>query len=182
MIDILYIFYSTIFQVYGKMNTHMRALSRFMQSAIQIRSIPLHSTIVPANLKPNANILAHHNPDIKNVRSISTFNIQTMNDKTLKNGLFSKFLAPIKKIDAYQPQRGMKLVQDPKRRCKHCYIVIEDEMKYVFCDKFPRHKQKQIQDRSKLKVHRILTHATQGGRKSSAKMGMWTQQGLREDY
>ena len=76
----------------------------------------------------------------------------------------------------------MKLVQDPKRRCKHCYIVIEDETKYVFCDKFPRHKQKQIQDRSKLKVHRILTHATQGGRKSSAKMGMWTQQGLREDY
>ena len=182
MIDILYIFYSTIFQVYGKMNTHMRALSRFMQSAIQIRSIPLHSTIFPANLKPNLNILAHHNADIKNVRSIFTFNIQTMNDKTLKNGLIGSFLAPIKNIDVYQPQRGMKLVQSPKRRCKHCYIVIEDEIKYVFCDKFPRHKQQQIQDRSTLKVHRILTHATQGGRKSSAKMGMWTQQGLREDY
>ena len=54
--------------------------------------------------------------------------------------------------------------------------------KYVFCDKFPRHKQAQKRPGALVRVSRIMTHATQGGIKSSARMGMWTQQGLREDY
>ena len=95
----------------------------------------------------------------------------------------SHFLSPvISKVIVEQPNAGMKLVSTPKRRCKHCYIVIEDERKYVFCDKFPRHKQAALQPGPLMKVSKILTHATQGGRKSSARMGMWTQQGLREDY
>ena len=95
----------------------------------------------------------------------------------------SNFLSPvISKIIVEPPKAGMKLVNNPKRRCKHCYIVIEDERKYVFCDKFKRHKQAAVQPGAIVKVSRILTHATQGGRNSSARMGMWTQQGLREDY
>ena len=100
-----------------------------------------------------------------------------------KQNIPSNFLSPvISKFIVEQPKAGMKLVNNPKRRCKHCYIVIEDERKFVFCDKFPRHKQAAVQPGRVMKVSKILTHATQGGRKSSAKMGMWTQQGLREDY
>ena len=94
-----------------------------------------------------------------------------------------QFLSPVNSmVMVEQPKQGFKQVANPKRRCKHCYIVIEDEMKYVFCDKYPRHKQVTKRPGPIRKVARILTHATQGGTKTSARMGMWTQQGLREDY
>ena len=110
--------------------------------------------------------------------------VQTSNSfqNGCKTNLTQKFLQPVQLTMVEQPSAGMKLVNDPKRRCKHCYIVIEDERKYVFCDKYPRHKQAAVRPGPKFKVSRIMTHATQGGTKSSARMGMWTQQGLREDY
>ena len=87
-------------------------------------------------------------------------------------------------ITTVQPCAGMKMVNNPKRRCKHCYIVIEDERKYVFCDKFPRHKQCTKRLAVTMKYQRVLTHATQGAHSHCGKgrMGMWTQQGLRQDY
>lgn len=74
---------------------------------------------------------------------------------------------------------GMKHVQNPKRRCKYCYVVFQDERKHVFCDKHPRHKQVTKMPISKIEAGRIMTHATQGG---PGHMQMWTQQGMREDY
>ena len=75
--------------------------------------------------------------------------------------------------------RGLKHVQNPHRRCKHCYTVYEDERKYIFCDKYPRHKQVSLAPVRIRQAGRILTHATQGGR---GHMQMWTQQGMRADY
>lgn len=116
------------------------------------------------------------------VRSFSSLQTNTFNQGTCQSKENLTFLSPIQATIIEQPKAGMKLVNNPKRRCKHCYIVIEEEKKYVFCDKYPRHKQAQIRPGPTMKVSRIMTHATQGGTKTSARMGMWTQQGLREDY
>ena len=116
------------------------------------------------------------------VRAYSSLQTSTFNHSIFQRKENLKFLSPIPAIIVEQPKAGMKLVSNPKRRCKHCYIVIEEERKYVFCDKYPRHKQAQIRPGPIMKVSRIMTHATQGGIKTSARMGMWTQQGLREDY
>ena len=110
----------------------------------------------------------------------STMNINLNNQK-----LSTRFMSPVIIVNLQQSTAGMKTVANPKRRCKHCYIVIEEERKYVFCDKFPRHKQMAVRPGSTMKVARIMTHATQGGKRKNGgqgRMGMWTQQGLREDY
>ena len=75
--------------------------------------------------------------------------------------------------------RGMQYRNNPKRRCKYCYVVYEDERKFVFCDKHPRHKAGQLMPIKWQKRSMIMTHATQGGK---GRMPMWTQQGMREDY
>jgi ribosomal protein L36 len=119
----------------------------------------------------------------KYARAYSSLLAKNIDMGAYKTHIPSHFLSPvISKVIVEQPKAGMKLVSNPKRRCKHCYIVIEDERKFVFCDKFPRHKQAALQPGPLMRVSRIMTHATQGGRKTSARMGMWTQQGLREDY
>lgn len=116
------------------------------------------------------------------VRTYSSLETRNLDNSVFMNKGNSKFLSPVQQTIIEQPKAGMKLVNNPKRRCKHCYIVFEEEKKFVFCDKFPRHKQAQKRPGWNMRVSRILTHATQGGIKSSARMGMWTQQGLREDY
>lgn len=81
------------------------------------------------------------------------------------------------------PSAGLKHVGNPRRRCKFCYIVIENERKYVFCDKYPRHKQVSKIPIGALKASMIMTHATQGSnRKIRGRMSMLSQQWFREDY
>merc|ERR1712029_802114 len=80
------------------------------------------------------------------------------------------------------PVRGMKYRENPQRRCKYCYVVYENGRKWIFCDKFGRHKQGTLVTAKSLKNARIMTHATQGGGRSagtgrSNSMKMWTQQG-----
>ena len=118
----------------------------------------------------------------KLVRGYCSLQANSLNHNALRNHTSLKFLSPTQSKITEQQKAGMKLVNNPKRRCKHCYIVIEDERKYVFCDKYPRHKQATLRPGPIMKVSKIMTHATQGGVKTSARMGMWTQQGLREDY
>ena len=82
---------------------------------------------------------------------------------------------------------GLKHVASPKRRCRHCYIVIEDERKWIFCDKFPRHKQVAKLPVRLARSQMTLTHATQGGsrrnnRNPRGHMHMLTQDGFRNDY
>ena len=75
--------------------------------------------------------------------------------------------------------RGLQHRANPQRRCKYCYVVYEDERKWVFCDKHPRHKTAQLMPKKMIKNSMIMTHATNGG---PGHMEMWTQQGMREDY
>jgi len=95
----------------------------------------------------------------------------------------SRFLKP--QILSAQPNAGLKHVVNPRRRCLHCYMVFEDEYIWVFCDKYPRHKQVTRKSKSDLKNQMIMTHATQGGKQkhgSRGRMGMWTQSSLRLDF
>ena len=82
---------------------------------------------------------------------------------------------------------GLKHVKHPHRRCRHCYMVYEDERAWVFCDKYHRHKQVQIRPPREEKNAMIMTHATQGGKKFRNKnprggMHMLTQSGFRMDF
>jgi len=79
------------------------------------------------------------------------------------------------------PENIGKQKVNPRRRCKYCYVVYEGERKFIFCDKFPRHKQVGRIPIGVAKASRIMTHATQGGHKNGS-MYMWTQQSMREDY
>ena len=163
------------------MNTNIICLARsLMRPSIAgswRRTQPVSQSIKPTLLKPDN--VAYKSECIRSYSSLTrNAYMDVFNQKSSKT-----FLSPvISTVIVEQPKAGFKLVQNPKRRCKHCYIVIEEERKFVFCDKYPRHKQAQIQRSPIMKVSRIMTHATQGGTKSSARMGMWTQQGLREDY
>ena len=164
-----------LFQNYLNMNA-----SAFRVFSSCIRSSVVSSNIFQITIHP----IKYKRPfDAYNfVRAFSSLQTSTFNHGTCQSKENLKFLSPIQTTIVEQPKAGMKLVNNPKRRCKHCYIVIEEERKYVFCDKYPRHKQAQIRPGPIMKVSRIMTHATQGGMKTSARMGMWTQQGLREDY
>jgi len=82
---------------------------------------------------------------------------------------------------------GLKHVNHPQRRCRHCYMVYEDERAWVFCDKYPRHKQVQRRPPREEKNAMIMTHATQGSKKRRNKgprggMHMLTQSGFRMDF
>ena len=136
-----------------------------------------------SNVVKSTNSISRITPSIKCARPYSSVFKSNVNTLDVYKHSSPKLLSPVlPKVNIDQPNAGMKHVNNPKRRCKHCYIVIEDERKFVFCDKYPRHKQAQKRILPIIKVSRIMTHATQGGRNSSARMGMWTQQGLREDY
>jgi len=82
---------------------------------------------------------------------------------------------------------GLKHVVRPRRRCIHCYMVVEDEMTYVFCDKYPRHKQVTRKSKRDARNEMVMTHATQGGKQNGkgtprGRMHMLTQAGFRMDY
>ena len=82
---------------------------------------------------------------------------------------------------------GLKHVKHPHRRCQHCYMVYEDERAWVFCDKYPRHKQVQRLPPRQERNAMIMTHATQGSKKHRNKsprggMHMLTQSGFRMDF
>ena len=72
---------------------------------------------------------------------------------------------------------GMKWVAQPKKRCPHCYFEVIDEILYVFCPEKPRHRQGQMQKRTRFTA--ILTHATNCPKKRKE---MHTQHSLRCDY
>jgi ribosomal protein L36 len=86
-------------------------------------------------------------------------------------------------VAAIQQTAGLKHKGEPKRRCKHCYFIIKDEVKYVMCTVHPRHKQAQRQVATKY-GNMIMTHATQGGRGSGCRgtREMKTQQSFRLDF
>jgi ribosomal protein L36 len=90
------------------------------------------------------------------------------------------------KLTSIQSLAGFKHVANPKRRCKHCYIVYEEDRSWVFCDKYPRHKQVFRISPRQMKNQMIMTHATQGATKSGSnprgRMHMWTQDGFRMDF
>ena len=147
-------------------------------TSVSLSCQPMRHLIKPTLLKSHPSVSAY-----EYYRPYSSLFKYNTNMNAFSQKWCTSFLTPvISTVYVDPPKAGMKLVNNPKRRCKHCYIVIEDEIKYVFCDKFPRHKQATKRLAATSKVARIMTHATQGGRNTSAKMGMWTQQGLREDY
>lgn len=98
-----------------------------------------------------------------------------------------RLLAPSSLQLMAQPSAGLKHVVNPKRRCVHCYMVYDDDRVYVFCDKYPRHKQVSRLEKRTARNQMIMTHATQGGKKFRNKnprgrMHMMTQDGLKMDF
>ena len=110
-------------------------------------------------------------------------------------------LRPFSLFQVLQPQRqllspvalqtqfsaGLKHVVRPRRRCVHCYMVADDEITYVFCDKYPRHKQVTRKSVRDARNQMVMTHATQGGKKNGSanprgRMHMLTQAGFRMDF
>ena len=105
----------------------------------------------------------------------------------LKSQAQSSILIPSRSTFVMSQFAGLKHVAHPHRRCSHCYMVIEDERTWVFCDKFPRHKQVTKLQPRVAKNKMIMTHATQGSKKSRNKsprggMHMLTQAGFRMDF
>merc|ERR1740128_343140 len=87
-------------------------------------------------------------------------------------------------VPVIQQTAGLKHVGVPKRRCKHCYFIVKDEVRYVMCTVHPRHKVAERQVATKF-GNMILTHGTQGGRNMNNPRGtrqMKTQQSFRMDF
>lgn len=62
-------------------------------------------------------------------------------------------------LPVLNPSRGMKYKDVLTLRCEHCYFKKIEDRWYVFCTKFPRHKQGQkVDEKSKW----IITHCTHG--------------------
>ena len=66
-------------------------------------------------------------------------------------------------------------------------MVHEDEKVWIFCDRYPRHKQVSRESKRDARNKMIMSHATQGGYKqkgssSRGRMHMWTQAGFRMDF
>ena len=100
--------------------------------------------------------------------------------------LSRSILSQIKPIQV-QCQAGLKHVVNPKRRCSHCYMVFDDETTYVFCDKYPRHKQVTRKSKREKRNQMIMSHATNGSKKKNhatprGSMHMQTQYSLRMDF
>ncbi len=117
----------------------------------------------------------------------SIFSKTAVPTSTTTNSLIPKHHGLLKiESQSIQPAAGTKHVPNPRRRCKHCYIIYDDDVKWVFCDKYPRHKQAQRIPKQYAKSQMIMTHATQGGKRRKGdprgRMTMWTQQGLRMDF
>ena len=156
-----------------------RATASYVIKTRSLEYQPIWNVIRPSLSKTSA-------PIPRLFRQYSSLVKITTNDSISNQKWSTRVLLPvIPTTNTVPPKAGMKLVNNPKRRCKHCYIVIEDERKFVFCDKYPRHKQATKRPGPIIKVSRIMTHATQGGQcrgNGRGRMAMWTQQGLREDY
>ncbi|KAI7686988.1 hypothetical protein SSS_07539, partial [Sarcoptes scabiei] len=50
-----------------------------------------------------------------------------------------------------------------KLRCRYCYFKYVDERWYVFCNKHPRHKQRQKMSKQQQQDAMIVTHITRTG-------------------
>lgn len=46
-------------------------------------------------------------------------------------------------FNSFQQIRGLKIGVSITRRCEHCYIVIRNGIRYVYCKVNPRHKRRQ---------------------------------------
>jgi len=118
-------------------------------------------------------------------RSTRFSSISNLSTFRLGSSLTPKFLMP--QTQSIQPQAGLKHVEKPHRRCCHCYMVFEDERTWVFCDKYPRHKQVTRQLKRDERNKGIMTHATNGGNHRNknnprGSMSMWTQARFRLDF
>jgi len=96
----------------------------------------------------------------------------------------SSFLSPTSRSPLLvQATAGMKTVGVVEKRCRHCYTIIQDEVKYNMCTAKPRHRQAQKQVATKF-GNMILTHATQGSKRSNGRgtRHIKTQQSFRLDF
>ena len=82
------------------------------------------------------------------------------------------------------PAAGIKHIANPHKRCRHCYVVIKDEQKFIMCTVHPRHYTAEKQPNKKWGNY-VFTHATQGSTDGGFGHGsrhMKTQQSFRLDY
>eukprot|EP00871_Galdieria_phlegrea_P006102 jgi/Galph1/97/GphlegSOOS_G4809.1 len=67
--------------------------------------------------------------------------------KRLASDLSTKFFQQVTGVlgNSYIPSyfRGFKVVSSVKRRCESCVIIRRGKRIYVYCDKYPKHKQRQ---------------------------------------
>nr|ALS04707.1 mitochondrial putative 39S ribosomal protein L36 [Pseudodiaptomus poplesia] len=115
-------------------------------------------------------------------RSICSLRVDA--NKTGQSSL--KFCGTLLKPTSSQliPSAGLKHVGVPTLRCRHCYFVVKDEVKYVMCTAKPRHQQAQKMIAAKF-GNMILTHATQGVNKKNNGRGsrnIKTQSSFRLDF
>eukprot|EP00091_Calanus_sinicus_P014213 TRINITY_DN3163_c2_g1_i2.p1 TRINITY_DN3163_c2_g1~~TRINITY_DN3163_c2_g1_i2.p1 ORF type:complete len:126 (-),score=28.66 TRINITY_DN3163_c2_g1_i2:77-433(-) len=101
---------------------------------------------------------------------------------SLSSSTSHPFLAPNSVLTTQTA--GIKHVGELSLRCRHCYLAVKDEQKFVMCTAKPRHYQAQKQPGKKYGMW-VFSHATQGSSKRNNGKGsrhMWTQQSFRLDY
>jgi len=96
----------------------------------------------------------------------------------------SALLAPVR-LEVVQVA-SLKHVGQPKKRCKHCYFIVQDEVKYVMCTVHARHHQAGKQIAAK-EGNMIMTHATQGSSGAKVNYGrgsryMKTQESFKMEF
>lgn len=133
-----------------------------------------------------SNLTSYYSPSIISSRLISLTTIPAISPLikrvTIPPISSSSFLSPTPSIQV-QSTAGLKAVGQVEKRCRHCYTVIQDEVKYNLCTAKPRHRQVQKQVATKF-GNMILTHGTQGTKRSNGRgtRHMKTQQSFRLDF
>lgn len=84
----------------------------------------------------------------------------TLAPTTFDTGLLR---SPVPSVaSTYQQVRGVKDKHVLKLRCSNCHFKKIDQRWWVWCDAFPRHKQRERVDDQRARW--IVTHVTRGGR------------------
>jgi len=181
---------SWVTRVVGRQLLKQSIPSNSITTQIQISQIHTLVNTVSSLFKRTPGVLSRvvlqAHPSFDNNNCGTTVPAREMSHRSRQKGIQKGPLAPgslwQKRSDGLlHPENVGSQKVNPRRRCKYCYVVYEGERKFVFCDKYPRHKQVGRIPIGVAKASRIMTHATQGGHKNGS-MFMWTQQSMREDY
>jgi len=116
-------------------------------------------------------------------RTFSSLNGGAVQRALIQSNSLSSQLLKIS-LPGVQQSAGLKHVGVPRLRCKHCYFVVKDELKYVMCTVHRRHLQAEKLIAAKY-GNMIMTHATQGSTKSGGSRGsrgIKTQDTFRMDF